>query len=413
MTENWKQQLQKKMDSLEKPAPELSWSEIDKALKAKASTTRQRKATIVSLWTKRIASAAAVAMITIAGAKLMFDSGERYSTIDPEKGITSKQEARKTASTLKERMESMRELAVAEKANTVAKAETTTSITDFPEQRAIELPVVEGNATTEEKKEEKKEEKTTGKIAAANQDYRYMALTENPAPKRKRQSQRGMAADLHVEGLMGSNNTPTDGGIMVNDFLMSNAQAYGNGEMQMQGIAYPLMTTTRRELSYDHDLPIKVGASLRYNIDDRWSVVAGVNYSYLHSTFTADNIPDHKGTQKLHYIGIPLAASYNIWKNDKVKLYVTAGGTAEKLLKGSMNEKRPSGETKNTSLNEKRLQWSVQGAAGMEYNITPTLGIYLEPGVSHHFNNHSDIQNIYKDKPWNFNLNFGFRLNIK
>ncbi|MDD6112118.1 MAG: RNA polymerase, partial [Prevotellaceae bacterium] len=48
-----------------------------------------------------------------------------------------------------------------------------------------------------------------------------------------------------------------------------------------------------------------------------------------------------------------------------------------------------------------------------EYNLTPTLGIYLEPGVSHHFNNHSDIQNIYKDKPWNFNLNFGFRLNIK
>ena len=78
-----------------------------------------------------------------------------------------------------------------------------------------------------------------------------------------------------------------------------------------------------------------------------------------------------------------------------------------------MNEILPSGNEENSTLSEKRMQWSMQGAAGMEYDITPSLGIYIEPGVSHHFDNHSDIQNIYKDKPWNFSLNLGFRLNLK
>ena len=251
MTENWKQQLQKKMDSLETAAPELAWSDIDKALAKKA----RQKATTVPLWTKRIVAAAAVALIAISGAKLIFDSEEQYSTNAPQRSLTSRQTTSQTANTLKERMESVRELAVAEKAKAVASVGTSVASPDVAEQLSIELPTVEETVTTtEEKKEVKKQEKTTGKLSVANQDYRYMALTDNPAPQRKRQSQRGMSADMHVDGLMGSNNSTANGGIVANNYMMSDAQAYGNGEMQMQGFSYPLMTLNRRELSYDHDL---------------------------------------------------------------------------------------------------------------------------------------------------------------
>ncbi len=413
MTENWKQQLQQKMDSFEKPAPELSWSELDKALKAKAANPQARKATIVPLWTKRIATAAAVALIAIAGTRLLFVS-EEGNNIDSntQENYTSQQADKKPISPLKEGLESVRELAVTEKAKTVARAETTVPSTDTAEKTAVELPKIEETGATEETKVEKKvQEKATRKTQTANQDYRYMALTEQPSYTKKRNSHRGFAADLHVQGLMGANNSGNGVGTM--NLLMSDAPTYSNGEMQMQGIAYPLMTTKRRDLSYDHDLPIKIGVSLRYNIDERWSIVTGVNYSYQHSTFTVNDNPDHNGSQKLHYIGIPVAASLNIWQNDQLKLYITAGGTAEKLLKGNMKETTPGDVTEETKLTESRLQWSMQGAAGVEYNITPALGLYVEPGVSHHFNNHSDIQNIYKEKPWNFSLNLGFRLNIK
>ena len=375
MTDNWKQQLQRKMDSLERPAPELSWTELDKALKARADKAQAKKATTVPLWTRRIASAAAVALIVITGARLLptnHEGGNGTEKATAEKAIALKATGEK-AIALKEKGE-----------------------------KAIALKETGEKATGEESA---KKPRTDG------QDYRYMALAEQPYDTGKRNAHNGLKADLHVQGLMGANSTAGRTGTM--GFMMSSAPTYGNGDMQMQGFAYQLMTTQRRDLSYDHDLPIKVGVSLYYDIDGRWSIVTGVNYSYLHSTFTVNDNPDHTGMQKLHYIGIPLAASLNVWKNDQMKLYVTAGATAEKLLKGSMSEKSPTGDSEDTRLSESRLQWSMQGALGMEYSITPTLGIYLEPGISHHFDNHSDIQNIYKDKPWNFSLNFGLRVNLK
>ena len=63
-------------------------------------------------------------------------------------------------------------------------------------------------------------------------------------------------------------------------------------------------------------------------------------------------------------------------------------------------------------MDKDRPQWSVQGALGVQYNIIPQLGIYIEPGVKHYFNNHSRVRNFFKDKPNNFNLQFGLRLNV-
>lgn len=38
------------------------------------------------------------------------------------------------------------------------------------------------------------------------------------------------------------------------------------------------------------------------------------------------------------------------------------------------------------------------------------MSAYVEPGVSRYFDNRSEVENIYKDKPTNFNLNVGLRI---
>lgn len=55
------------------------------------------------------------------------------------------------------------------------------------------------------------------------------------------------------------------------------------------------------------------------------------------------------------------------------------------------------------------MQWSVNAAAGIQLNIVNSLSLYAEPGISYYFNDGSAIQTIYKEKPLNFNLNFGIR----
>ena len=60
-----------------------------------------------------------------------------------------------------------------------------------------------------------------------------------------------------------------------------------------------------------------------------------------------------------------------------------------------------------------RLQWSVSGAVGFQYNFIENLGIYVEPGIGYYFDDGSDVLTVYKDKPLNFSLQVGVRLELK
>ena len=55
----------------------------------------------------------------------------------------------------------------------------------------------------------------------------------------------------------------------------------------------------------------------------------------------------------------------------------------------------------------------MTGAIGGAYHFTPSLSVYVEPGVSYYFDNHSNVMNVYKDRPTSFSLNVGLRITIK
>ena len=115
--------------------------------------------------------------------------------------------------------------------------------------------------------------------------------------------------------------------------------------------------------------------------------------------------------QVLHYLGIPLKASYDIFSRRHFTIYASAGGMVEKCIKGKVSTKSRFNESDTGPLQDKvtirQLQWSVSAEAGVQWNIIPMLGVYIEPGVSWYFDNGSMVSTIYKEKPLNFNLEFG------
>lgn len=192
---------------------------------------------------------------------------------------------------------------------------------------------------------------------------------------------------------------------MRNMPVMADANPYGAYNVAMSGSnSKGFVGVAQHEKKANHAQPVKVGVSVGVRIADRWSVNTGVTYSYLSTDFTTDGRTT--STQKLHYAGIPLTGSYSIMRGKRAEVYVTAGGEVEKLVKGSTTE------TKNGSnkVKEDRPQWSVKAAVGGAYHFTPALSVYAEPGVSHHFDNHSSVVNVYKDRPTNFSLNLGLRI---
>lgn len=172
---------------------------------------------------------------------------------------------------------------------------------------------------------------------------------------------------------------------------------------------------------YSHKMPVKIGASIRYDFNKFLGIESGLTYSFLSSDLKTGEEGAvsswSKGVQSMHYLGIPLNLSFNIFSSRYFNAYVTAGGLMEKCVRGSLKtDEYLDGKyhgSSSTSLKQKGLQWSVNGAAGIQVNILPQLGLYMEPGVSHHFSNDSKVRTIYSDKPTDFSLSFGLRYTFR
>lgn len=166
-----------------------------------------------------------------------------------------------------------------------------------------------------------------------------------------------------------------------------------------------------------HRLPVHAGVSIAYRINDRVSVETGIAYSYLSADIHEGSDSYYfAGEQSLHYVGIPVGVRIRAmsWKN--FDIYVGAGFEADKCVSGTLKKSYViNGQTRDDgheSISIRPLQWSVNAGAGVQYNISSMVGIYAEPGLSYYFDNGSNIETIYSEKPLNFNLNIGLRVSF-
>lgn len=243
-------------------------------------------------------------------------------------------------------------------------------------------------------------------------------LKETPSEKARTRRSGGFSAGILAGGAVGGNTSgskptamvmganPLAAGVTKTDWIDKDSKAsaivYNQPEVQEE---------------YSHKIPVKVGLTARYNITGRLGVETGLTYSILSSSVKIGNSETGKnwstGSQTLHYLGIPLNISFNILNSRYVNIYVTGGGMMEKSISGNIKtDEYVDGKfarTLTTNISPKGLQWSVNAAAGVQANILPQLGLFVEPGVSHHFKNGSRVRSIYTDKPTDFSLGFGLR----
>ena len=158
-----------------------------------------------------------------------------------------------------------------------------------------------------------------------------------------------------------------------------------------------------------HQQPVGFGLTLSYPVTGRLSLVSGLVYTRLKSDFTQIVRSQHIfKEQTLHYLGIPLSASYRLWQYKGLKAYLSAGMQADWNVKAQL---KTEGVQQEMSLD--RLQWSVNASLGLQYDLLPQLSLYAEPGINHYFDNGSLVQNFFKDKPTSLKLQLGIRLNLQ
>ena len=186
---------------------------------------------------------------------------------------------------------------------------------------------------------------------------------------------------------------PTAGGIYGEEYLLASYKAI---QRNQQGNA-------------KHHAPVSVGLQVAFGIAPRLSLSTGLVYTRTSSDFypyaPSSNYNVH---QVLHYVGIPVGLNYEFWQSGGFHAYVMAGAEADYNVKNDTEEEG----VKKENAKRDRVQFSGKASLGAQYDITPKVGLYIEPGAKYYFDNGSHVENTFKDKKLNFNLQFGLRFNL-
>lgn len=291
---------------------------------------------------------------------------------------------------------------------------TSTAVDDKDKETEVQIKDVHTDEITKKAQDEPKnaveETKTADKVQnVTTHELEYLAM--NTRPKRNshsRQSGWGVGAYYGGGGNLSLNSLSSGSGeyaLMDDPVALNSPTNTYYGEKANEVVELP---------EEKHHKPLRFGLSVRYVLDERWSLLSGITYSYLNSDiYVVYGSTIQSAEQKLHYMGVPLAASYSIWQNDHVNIYAVAGGEIEKLVKGKLIvDRQETHKSYSESVKENRPVFSTSASAGIEYQTKNGVSLYAEPGASYHFDNGSGVHSAYTDKPWDFTINIGLRINI-
>ena len=164
----------------------------------------------------------------------------------------------------------------------------------------------------------------------------------------------------------------------------------------------------------EYEKPFTLGLSASIGLNDRWSVLTGLEYTRLRSTHSIGRDTLYiKNQQTIHYLGVPLGLSYTVWSKGNLNLNASAFGKMEIPVAGILNSEHHNGVAytyQNTLQLKAPVQWSAGAGIGVQYNLTPWMGLYVEPQVRYYFDTGGGVQTIRQVQPVEFAVPFGVRL---
>lgn len=392
MKESWEEQMRRKLEGHKVAPPEGLWEDICKELDVRGHSTNRR-------WYYTIAAA----LLAIAGFFAVYQLNNNNET----KQLTVKSEMiapeKPDAPASEDKVDDKLALATI-KNNKVSKEDNLTKSQTPCEPEPCELepsapepePESDDDLNKDVLQESDSEEPVTEPQSKKPVDdlRTYPLPSSEPSPKRNETSDRWTLGLTASGGLLAANNSI---GNNLSYYHKINPVSYSAGPISQA-------SPTKKEIVWKHHLPVRVGLSVHYQLNDRLSLLSGISYSYLYS----ECIKLYKNyNQKLHYLGIPIGMAWQLWNSGHFRLYLSGSAMLEKCINASFDSR-----SSDRMDIEKPRQWSLNAAAGAEYSFTPQLRVYLEPSLGYYFDDGFNLDHYYKEHPLAPSINFGLRFNL-
>ena len=249
--------------------------------------------------------------------------------------------------------------------------------------------------------------------------YEHNDIFDEPAEERRRSGKLkfsldgnfGRSADGRIQTMFPTSNPGQPGGSgtypSTGDSFTSSLGPGGELNPPDNGAQNPPYEGFKPDLNnnkvfkYRHAVPLSLNASATLSFTDRWMITTGLRYTYLHSDITVlGDLSQY--CQEIHYLGIPVKASWTFWRSSKLNSYISAGATIEFPISGSIAGKPL----------DVPYQWSAGMGIGLQYDITPHVGIYIEPELNRYFDNGGSVETIRSERPLTLTLPIGIRFSL-
>jgi hypothetical protein len=242
-------------------------------------------------------------------------------------------------------------------------------------------------------------------------DFQVSADVALLPPERRTPSSRKWGFGMGLGGLT------QNSGEVVNTYVLRSSNYLEDEELLVLNAASDQNLGKLPRTNIKHKTPISFGLSVSRMLHNRFSLQTGLVYSLLLSDWeTQATAYNNKTRQTLHFVGIPLSLSYKIAEWNHFQVYASAGMLSEVNVAGRLKVRQFSGglQTGIFYVNQrmKEWQWSVNARAGISYPFIPHISAFAEIGGTYYFDNGSDMEMIYSDKPFNINPQVGFRLSF-
>lgn len=392
MKEQWTQDLQKKMSNYEVPTiPEGLWEDIDSAID-EIPSKKAKKAALFPHWKK--ACAAILLLLLIPTALLFLNNNKENEALVEDRSVSSIPQP--TAPISPDAPTSSPIAPVLHIANPLAQK---APITSKPSLFLAQSPAPQEEEAPTNSPEEKQAEKEQATSTSAPQTPQSVEATQTAqvlpsedVPIFKQEKQDGIYLAMNASGINFSSEDVASEPLAYMDEPLHDGNwnpTYNSSD----GTAYHEET---------HHRPITIGLQVGIPVADKWSVVTGLTYTYLHSDITDGTRFSHTLTdQKLHFVGIPLQMNYQLYNNHYCNIYLGTGGRIDFGVSGKTNHE--------DHLSHLPVNYSLKAAAGVQVNIFKSLNIYAEPTIQYNIPGSTSYKTYYTEHKTMLDLQFGIR----
>ncbi len=258
-----------------------------------------------------------------------------------------------------------------------------------------------------------------------------MEIIENEVVENETSSKEEVRAEVQKQEVYfpedwGEEETRTAKGVSL---VLSGVTGTNNAlsQQRLSPMKRPSVTSAPKKSGIDetstkssYGIPLSFGAGVKFDLNSKWSVGTGLNYTYLARQFygkytkvsaTGDieGVTSSDIHNQQHYIGIPVNVYYDIINNDRINFYAYAGGTVEKCVSDSYH-------LLSTNITHKEkingVQLSADAGIGVEFMLGKNLGLYIDPSLRYYFENSNQPKSIRTVQPLMLGFEMGFRARL-